>query len=133
MQTHEHSVISCISYISHSLTCPKTWGKGPERLKALKMINFHSFEHFSLPTFLMKQNKKNWARNGTLIIFPSLNISYSLTCPKTWGKRPKRLKILKMIILGKSEHSSLIISITKQIKTYWVCKYMCHPYNFMQF
>ena len=39
-------IILCSSNIKHSLTFPKTWGKGPKRLKIL----------------IIKQNKNNWAR-----------------------------------------------------------------------
>ena len=53
-------IISCNSNISHSLTCPKTWGKVPKRLKKTpKMIIFYKFEHFSLPTMSKNQNKNH--------------------------------------------------------------------------
>ena len=32
-------IILCDSNISHSFTCPKTWGKGPKRIKTLKNDN----------------------------------------------------------------------------------------------
>ena len=51
-----------------------------------------------MPTLLLKQNKNNWYATtcDTLIILCSSNISHSLTFPKPSGKRPKRLKILKL-------------------------------------
>ena len=51
------------------------------------------------PCQLRSQNKiikiENTTACGTLIIFWNSNISHPLTCPKTWEKGPKRLKILK--------------------------------------
>ena len=66
------------------------------------MIIFHKFEHSTLPISITKQiliikgNKNNWVATtcATLIILFSSNISHSLTYPKAWVKRPKRLKIL---------------------------------------
>ena len=90
-------ITSCSSNTSHSLTCPKTWGKGPKRLKTLKMINFHSFEHVSLPTLLMKQNKNNWARNCMwhTCYFGQFEPKSFLNLPKNLGKRTKTAKNTK--------------------------------------
>ena len=79
------------------MTCSKIRGKGPKRLKTLKNDRFHTLEHFSLPIYLIKQIKNNWTRQcSTLKVLCSSNIKHSLICPKTWGKRPKRLKELKI-------------------------------------
>ena len=56
-------IISCNLSISHTLTCPDIWGKGPKRPKTQKMIMFHNFEHSSMPISMIKQNKNNGANN----------------------------------------------------------------------
>ena len=53
---------------------------------------------------------KHAATCGTFIISCNSNISHSLTCPKTWGKGPKRKKYLSLTI----KHSSLVPSIQKE-------------------
>ena len=56
-------IFSCNSNIVHSYSYLETWEKGLTRLKTLKKIIFHNFEHSSLSTSLRKQKKNNWARN----------------------------------------------------------------------
>ena len=65
---------------------------------------FCIFEHSSLPTLLIKQNKNNWARNymwhshyfmAFLLFFHYFVQLEQERCPKTEGKGPKRLVILK--------------------------------------
>ena len=58
----------------------------------------------------------------------SFNISHSLICPKTWGKRPKRLKYLNLIIFRKFEHACL----PTKTKNHMTQK-NCDSYHFMQF
>ena len=55
-------IISSSYNISHYLTCPKTWRKLPKWLKIPKIINFHNFEHSSLP-ISNKIKQKKWAHN----------------------------------------------------------------------
>ena len=57
------------------------------------MTSFRNFEHFSLPTSLIKQKKRNWARNYMWDFYDfMIKFFHSLTYPKTWGRGPKRLK-----------------------------------------
>ena len=59
-------------------------------------MSFHNFEHSSLPTFFMKRKRKAIGKTTTcetFMILCSSITSHPLTCPKTWGKKPKRLKI----------------------------------------
>ena len=73
-------------------------------------------EHSSLLTSVTNQTKIHFADNciSTLIISCSSNISYSLTCPKTWGKEPRRLNTLKMINFHSFEQPSLPTLLMKQ-------------------
>ena len=92
-------IIFCISNINHSLTCPKTFGQGPKRLKILKTTP---------PRQPWSKNKIKTVGHGNIcdnyFILCSLDISHPLTCPKTQGKGLKRLAILKMIIFHNYEH-----------------------------
>ena len=88
--------ISRNSNISCSFTYPKTWGIWPKRLKKyLKMVIFCRFEHSSLLTSIIRQILKpiRYATPcSSLIMSCNSNKSYSLICPKTSEKSPKRLK-----------------------------------------
>ena len=88
--------ISCNSNISSSFTYSKTWGIWPKQLKKyLKMVNFCRFEHSSLLTSIIRQILKpiRYATPcSSLIMSCNSNKSYSLICPKTSEKSPKRLK-----------------------------------------
>ena len=53
------ALVSCNSNIIYPLTYLKTYRKEPRRLKTLKNDHFYNFEHSSLPTLLIKQNKSN--------------------------------------------------------------------------
>ena len=116
--------ILCISNISHSIPARKLRGKKPNGLKYLNLSIPHKFEYSSLPTSISKHSKIHWVHNykthyhtiftkysmicdktcaighanicDTFIISCNSNISYSVTCPKTWGKGTKRLKILEI-------------------------------------
>ena len=84
------------------------------------MIIFHNFEHCSLSISMIINEIKTIGHKSkcrTFIASCNSNISHSLTCPKNWGTRPKRLKILKkMIISCNFEHSSLTIPTIKKKK-----------------
>ena len=73
---------------SYPLTCPKTWEKGPKRLKTLRNDQFHNFEHSSLPTSLIKQIKKKTIGQATacdtLMNLCSSISSHASTCLKTY-------------------------------------------------
>ena len=104
--------------IFHSLTYPKTWGRGPKRLK--NTWNWSFLVGFSTPPcWLWSRSKLKSIEHentfGKLIIPHNSNISCSFTHPKTWEKWLKRLKIPENGHFCRSEHSSLLTSITKQI------------------
>ena len=83
--------------ISYSLACSKTWGKGPKRLKILKIDHF-SYVRALLHAKQDHQVKENTSGNAniTLIIPCNSNISRSLTCPKIWAKGHKEQKVLRI-------------------------------------
>ena len=98
MQLNVTLLSLCNFNISHLLTCPKTWGKGPKRRKNTKKWSF--FISLSTPPcWLRLQSKLKHIGHPTTcsILIISLNSkkSYSLTSPTSWGKWPKRLNILK--------------------------------------
>ena len=99
-------IISWNSNISHSITWPKTWGKGPKRLKILnkwQMSIFHKSKHSCLPTNITRQIKKKLV---TQLQVALLSFHANLTGPKLVEKNPNGKKYLELIIFLKFEHSS---------------------------
>ena len=94
-------IISCNFHVSRSLTYPKTLGKEPKWLIILRTI-FLKFEPSFLSTSVRKEKKaiELAITSDTLIISCYFNINHFLTCPKTWGKGPKRLQIPFFISLS---------------------------------
>ena len=91
-------IISCNFNISHFLTCQKTLGKRNQTAKNTLKRSF--FINLGTPPCRPKSQSKLKTienTNACAILFISFksSISYSLTCPKTWRKRPKLLKLLK--------------------------------------
>ena len=103
-------IISCNSYESHSFTCFPNFGKKTQTTKNTK--NWSLFISLSTPRC------QSWPWNRietighvstccTVIISRNSNITHS------------RLKIIKMNIFHKFEHSSLPTSLIKQKKNQW--------------
>ena len=117
--TCDTPIILCNSNISNSFSYPKTWGKGPKRLKTQKMIIFHNFEHSSLPTLMIKK---------------TTTIGHvTLTCPKSLGKRTQMAKNPEKMIFHNHKHSSLPTSLIKGNKNNWARNYIWHLFYFVQF
>ena len=83
--------------ISHSFICPKTWRKRSKRLKILKSEYFPCLN--TPPCWPRSESKlksiKHTTSYANLIISFTFDISQCFNWPKTWGKRPKWLKLLK--------------------------------------
>ena len=94
-------------------------------VEILKTDYFYKLEHFPMPTKIIKQNKNNWVPKtcSNFIISWNSHINYSLTCPKTWVKGTKQLKMLEIQQFFKFEHSSLPVLIPKQNKNNYACNY----------
>ena len=90
-------IFPCNYNINHSLTYPKICRKRPKRLTILKKMIIFITEHFFLPTSPIKVKKTigHATKCDILIVLCNSNISHSFICPKTWGKRLKRIKTLK--------------------------------------
>ena len=126
-------IIFSISNTSHSLTCPKTCGKRPKRLKILKNDHFSLFISLSTPPcWNRSQSKSKSIRHAytwiTFIISCNSIVSHSFTYPKSWGKGPKWLNL----IFHNFEYSPLPTFLIKQNKNDWTCNYMWHSYYFVQ-
>ena len=90
-------IISYNSYISYSLTCPKTWGKGHKWQKILII------DHFSQVWALFINAKRKLKVLGTKHFLDFCKIKYDLRLdlPKILRKRTATVKnILKISIFG---------------------------------
>ena len=76
-------IISYNSNISHSLTCPRTWRKGPKQLK--KTLQNGQF------SMILQQKTTGYKTTcRSLITSFNSNISHIPTCPNTWGNQTSK-------------------------------------------